>query len=105
MKNRHRVSQVVSKLILVTAAGARCFTVAANIANCRSYCASRISANRTGGAAGGEAARQEIAARSTRQAFNVIGYIRKANVTGGGTMTATVLLAWARSLAGRASHR
>jgi hypothetical protein len=43
MKNRHRVSQVVSKLILVTAAGARCFTVAANIANCRSYCASLIS--------------------------------------------------------------
>jgi hypothetical protein len=31
MKNRHRVSQVVSKLILVTAAGARCFTVAANL--------------------------------------------------------------------------
>jgi hypothetical protein len=55
MKNRHRVSQVVSKLILVTAAGARCFTVAANIANCRSCCASLISANRTGAAAGGEA--------------------------------------------------
>jgi hypothetical protein len=64
MKNRHRVSQVVSKLILVTAAGARCFTVAANIAKMPELVRQPNKREPHRRAAGGEAGRQEIAARS-----------------------------------------